>query len=392
MKNRMHGFVETVRREAGIIAHDKDLMIVLLLAPMFYAFFYGSIYWYKSERDIPIVVVDQDHSAASREFIRRLDAHPLLRVEDAFPDMEEAEKQIYSRAAEAIVYIPSGFESGMKERRGSDVRAFVNNSRFLVGNDITKALNEIAFSFGGEIRASSLEAAGVGKPQTAPMINPIEPEMIPLFSTTESYGDFLIPGLLVIILHQTLLMGLSMSIAKERHTGSLGELAAKSKRSLASAMLGKGTFYLLLYCSYTFFFFVVHFSLFHVSLKGDLAALGVLTVLMYLSAILIGGFVASFFPNKIVALQFTIFTTYPIFLLSGYSWPLGSMPLPVRSLAHLLPTTPYLQAFVRITQMGAGWHHILPELFQLLGLFAVGLILVLVRIRSIGAKTPASIS
>ncbi len=384
----MLNFVEAVRREAGIIAHDKDLIVILLLAPMFYAFFYGSIYWYKSERDIPIVVVDQDHSSASREFIRRLDAHPLLHVEYASPEMGEAEKQIYSRAAEAIVYIPSGFEERIKKRRGGDVRAFVNNSRFLVGNDITKALNEVAFSYGGEIRAIAFEASGIDKPQTAPMINPIEPEMKPLFSTTESYGDFLIPGLLIIILHQTLFMGLSESIAKERHNRSLGELSAKSKKSLASALIGKGTFYLLLYTAYTLFFFVVHFSLFHVNLKGNLVALGVLTMLMYLSAILIGGFFASFFPSKIVALQFTIFTTYPIFLLSGYSWPLASMPLLVRSLAYLLPTTPYLQAFVRITQMGAGWHHILPEFFQLLGLFAAGLFLVFMRIRSVCAKIP----
>jgi ABC-2 type transport system permease protein len=69
--------------------------------------------------------------------------------------------------------------------------------------------------------------------------------------------------------------------------------------------------------------------------------------------------------KKIVALQLFAFTSYPIFLISGYSFPIESMPLGIRWIANLIPSTPYLTAFTRITQMGAGWHQILPELIHI---------------------------
>jgi ABC-2 type transport system permease protein len=144
--------------------------------------------------------------------------------------------------------------------------------------------------------------------------------------------------------------------------------------------------YFILFGCYAFMFFGVHFYLFSIPLNGNLLTLAVATSLFLLAAILAGIFISSFFKRKIIALQFFVFTTYPIFLASGYSWPLGSMPACLRYAASLLPTTPYFQVLVRITQMNAGWSDVGTELWQLVGLTVTGFLLAYYRFWTIKGK------
>jgi ABC-2 type transport system permease protein len=99
-----------------------------------------------------------------------------------------------------------------------------------------------------------------------------------------------------------------------------------------------------------------------------------LTILFLFAVIYFSVFIASFFKRKIIALQVLAFTSYPIFLSSGYSWPMQAMPLPLQALAQFYPITPFLAGYTRIAQMGAGWGDVTKELLHLLILVGVGFI------------------
>jgi ABC-2 type transport system permease protein len=378
--------IAAIRREAMLISKDFDLITILLVAPIFYALFYTSIYFFKTEHDIPIAVVDADRSELSRTLIRDLDSHQLLRVASVLQDVSKASDLIAEKKCEAFIYIPSGFEAGIRSRRAVDLRAYVNNSRFLVGNDINKAVNEVVFSLGNDIRTQFFESRGYPTREARPSADPLTIDVRSLFNTGESYGDFLIPGILLIILHQTLLIGLCQSIARERERGTLRDLFETSNRSISSMLAGKGALYFALYTCYALFFFTIHCTIFSVPLKGNLLALALFTVLLLVTAIWVGIFIASFFRKKIIALQIIVFTSYPIFLLSGYSWPLEAMPVWMRCFAYCLPTTPYFQAFVRLTQMDAGWSQVLPDFFHLLAVGTVAFVLVRFRLQRVLQK------
>ncbi|HTY38564.1 MAG TPA: ABC transporter permease, partial [Bacteroidota bacterium] len=354
MKRRYDGFLAAVRREAGFIAGDFDLVTVLLVAPLFYALFYTSIYFFKTEHDVPIVVVDNDRSELSRSLTTNLEAHQLLHVVGVMGDRAAADEMLSKREIEAVVYVPQGFEKDIKSGHATDLRAFVNNSRFLVGNDVNKALNEVVFTMGSGIRMKFLEMKGYGSKEAAEITEPLSGDIRPLFNSSESYGDFLIPGILLIVLNQTLLIGLAESVAKEREVNGLRRLHSTANKSVSAMIAGKGALYFVIFGSYAMLFFSVHFSLFSIPLNGDRSALAALTVLLLVATICSGMFLASFFRKKIMALQFFVFTSYPVLLTSGYSWPLSAMPAWLRVAANLLPTTPYFQAAIRITQMGAG--------------------------------------
>jgi ABC-2 type transport system permease protein len=100
-----------------------------------------------------------------------------------------------------------------------------------------------------------------------------------------------------------------------------------------------------------------------------------LTILFLLAVTYFGVFIASLFRRKIIALQVLSFTSYPIFLSCGYSWPVQAMPRPLQLLAQCYPATPFLAGFTRITQMGAGIADVQQELLHLLVLVLTGFII-----------------
>lgn len=363
-------FMSVFRREVDIIRHDRNIIIVLFLAPVVYALFLGTILIKKVETDIPIVVVDTDRSELSRTLVRYLDSHQLLKVSEVLSDFEVARDNLVENKMQAIVYIPDGFESTLKSGQATDLAVYLNTARFLPSNDINKAVNEVVLTMAAGIRLKYFQTQGMNTREATELVQPLKADTRQLFNISESYGEFLLPGLLLLILQQTLLFGLALSIAREREQNTLKVLISMAGKNSLIAVLGKGAPYFILYASYSLFSLGVFFVLFQLNVLGSVSALAVLLILFLISIIGFTFWISSFLKKEIQALQFLVFTSMPLFLISGYSWPVWSMPLPLQILTQLFPSTPFFQAFVRVTQMGAGWVHILPDILHLLILAA----------------------
>lgn len=383
MKQRIRGYVEVILREARSLIGDVNIRMIVLVAPLLYPLLYGTVYWHKTEADVPIVVVDGDHSALSRQFIRDLDAHQLIRVAEVTADAGQAQDRLYRMDAQGIVIIPSGFSRSLLKAEGADVKVLLNTTKFLPSNDLNKAITAVAMSRAADMRVKFLRMAGFSRKQAEEAADPVRDDIRPMFNVTETYGDFLIPGIFILILQQTLLIGLSESVAREREEGTLPELLRTANGSVTAAVWGKGGIYLALYASYALFYAAVYFRLFSLPIAGSASALAVATVLFLISVVYISIFVSSFFTRKILALQTITFTTYPIFFISGYSWPAEALPLPLQWLTQLLPSTQYFTAAVRIMQMDAGWKETAPELLRLAALAAAGFVVTRMRIRTL---------
>jgi len=348
-------------RELRNIFSDKSLILMLLAAPLFYAFFYGSAYLNKVERELELVIVDYDQSATSRMYSRMLDASGIIKVTGNEPQIDVAMNSFYQAENKAVIYIPKGFEKELKKGKGSDVKIYLNNTRFLPSNDIVKAVSEISATVGAGIRLKYLRAQGLSSGQAIEVVEPLRIDMRSLHNTTESYGDFLIPGIFILILQQTLLIGLGESIAKDREKGLIGTKQQWWKS-------GKALPYLIMFTSYAFLFFTVAFDVFGIPQIGNYLLLMVTTVIFLIAVVLFTYFISSFFKTKFEALILLAFTSYPVFLISGYSWPSMSMPLWVKYLGYIIPSTPFLEAYIKITQFGAGFDLILPQMIHLIAL------------------------
>jgi len=381
MKRRITGLFVILKREIGIIIKDIDIRSIILLAPLFYSFFYAAVYFNKAERDVPVTVIDMDKSTLSKRLIKNIDSDEFLNVTGEAADYLSARDLIFRESVQAAVIIPKGFESSIKSHQGSSIKLLINSTRFLVSNDINKAMNEVVLNFNNEIKINTLQQNGYNYNQAVIVSEPLNEEVKFLFNPSETYGDFLIPGILVLILQQTLLMGISESVSRERELGTFGDLFYKAKNSVSAAIVGKSMFYLMLFGSYALLFFTLHFNLFTINQKGNWALIFFMTFLFLLPVICFGFFIASFIKKKLLTLQIMALSSYPVFFLSGYSWPPKSMPWLLQAISQFIPFTPFINAFTRITQMRAGVYDVIPQIFHLVILSLIGIIAVYFRMK-----------
>lgn len=370
-------------RELRLVSKDINIISVIILAPLFYSFFYGSIYFNKIETDVEIGVFDQDRTASSAKITRYLNSHQTIKVAETIRSLQEGNDKLIKGDIKAIVYFPKGFEKTLKRGERTDIKVYLNSTRFLVSNDINKAINGVVAYVNAGVTVNYFKANGLNSGQSLETALPIRMDERSLFNFTESYGDFLIPAILILILQQTLLIGFSESIAKERETNSCIELFNLADYRPGIFILGKGLFYFLLFGSYAIFFFIVNYNVFKIPNNGSFGSLALLSSLLIISVIFLSIFIASFFHRKIVSLQFLTLTSYPIFLISGYSWLYQSLPGYLQVISYLIPSTPYFSAVTRVAQMGAGINDIWIEILHMSLLLTAGYLLAHYRVKSI---------
>jgi len=355
-------------RELNFLKEESSLFALVILAPFFFAFFYSTVYLSNVETDIKIAVVDNDKSELSRTLTRYLDANQQLEIYTNSVDFNEAEELVKEDKIPAFLFIDKGFEKSIKQTKSFTLPLYVNNTRFLTSNDINKAVNHVAATFSAGIKLKYFESNKFSKEQSFAQIEPIRIDMHSLYNFTESYGAFVISGLLALILQQTLLIGISLTFAKEIEEKRTKELFDLGGKSFTKSILMKSLIYLVFFALIALFFYTITFNIFSVKLTGSIAALSLLTLVYLVSVIAFGFFLSTFIKKKTAVLQVFAFSSLPFFLASGYSWPKTAIPNFINWIMYAVPSTTYLESFTKITQKGQGFARNEITLIVLMGI------------------------
>jgi len=341
-----------IKREARIIVGDGSIILTIFGAPLLYMFLVGSIYYKKDINSVNMAVVDMDHSQLSRTYIRFIESSEKVHVNHNPNTYEEAQELFYKFDAFGILVIPKGFEKNIMTLKGTDVTLYLNNSRFLMSNEINKTVQKVSLMLGAGVRLKYFEETGSHPNEAMDMVMPVKPEINFLNNIFNNYGYFLLPGLLFLIIQQTLFIGLGESVTLEREEHLIGKWLMP-ERSIFTSILGKNAFYFVLYMAYSLLAFTTIFPFYELPVKGDLIQLAGLIVLFFTSMILFTNLIASFFTKQIRFMEIIAFSTYPIFLVTGYAWPRYALPVVYKYLSFVLPTTPFMESLVKITQQNA---------------------------------------
>ncbi len=377
------GLTAIMRRELYCLQNNIYLLLIVFFAPMVYPFLYGCVYINKMERDIPVAIVDLDKSSESRLLTRYLDASEMMAVYDKSENVVSAHELLKQMKVMAIVVIPKGYDSDLSSGKQVTLSVSVNNTRFLIASDISKGLTEVIATLGKQIGIRDLQQAGYSSEQSKSLIEPLGPIIANVYNTTESYGDFIIVALLLMILQQSLMIGVAVSMSGEREWKSLPDLLTMANNSPMKLMLGKTAFYFLLYSVYALFYYTFHFLFYQLPFNGSVSALTVFTGLHLLTIILVAIWISSYFKSRLMAINAFIFSSFPVFMLSGYSWPFQSLPRLLQFFTQLIPTTPYLKGYTILTQMQGSWSDIAPQFLHLGILFTIAFICCTLRINKL---------
>lgn len=350
----MRGAFSSFRTTLQAMFADPSARAVMIGAVLLYSFFYPAAYRHQVASDLPIAVVDADHSATSRELIRHVDALRAVRVVSQPHDLAQAKAQLLAGEVDGIVLIPARLERDIL-RGGSGQLVLLGNGAYL--SRASAILNGLAEGVTGFGRQQAVrQATFMGAPQAAPL----QLVQRPLYNTREGYGSSVVPGVSELIVHQTLLLGIGLLLGSRR-----AQLGRRLHFDLPTLLGMTAAFALVAVCGLLYY---VGFTAWAQDYPrgGNIPGL-LLSVLLFAAATVpFGMFVGSFFNTRERAFQYITAVSIPLFFLSNLSWPAVASPPALVALAKLLPTTAGINAIVRTQQLGARLPEIGPELLNLL--------------------------
>ncbi|MAU15103.1 MAG: hypothetical protein CMH46_06130 [Muricauda sp.] len=377
-----------IKTEALLVYNDKSILLVLFVAPFLYLFLIGTTYLHKDEEKVSVGVVDMDRTTTSRTFLNKLNATQKIDLNHTYNSLPEAKNGLQSFDVQGYVYIPHNFEKKLKTKESSPIGLVLDNTRFLPSNDINKAVNMVALDYAVKSREDFFKSKMVSPKLARDNAEPVAVQVNAVYNPNNNYGDFLLPFVLFLILHQTLLIGLSESVASDREKGLMGIGFKESKNNFLNYILGKIGIYFFIFMAYTLFVLLVAFPLFDLPLRGNLFALLGGSVIFLLATVLYGWFFASFFTTETGAMEVMAFTSYPIFLITGITWSINEMPEFVQFVSNLIPLNPFFVFLKKNAIMGVESHYYTNETIHLLSLLIIGYVTAYFRFLYLQKREP----
>lgn len=341
------------REEMHKIFTDQGILIFFFLVPLAYPLLYAFIYTNEVVREVPAVVVDNSNSSMSREFIRKVDATADISIMGYCSDIEEAKGILKRGEAYGIYYIPEDFTDKLMHLEQSEISIFCDMSGMLYYKAMLLSATEVSLEMNKDIKIA--RAGNTTDRQDEVTAQPIEYESVALFNPQNGFASFLIPAVLILIIQQTLLLGVGLSVGTDRERNRINDLVPISRHynGTLRIVMGKSFAYFLVYAVVGIYVLCVVpriFSLPQIANPFILMAF----LLPYLIACIFFAMASSVFVrNRETCMLMFVFTSVPLLFLSGISWPSSAIPWFWKAFSYIFPSTFGIKGFVAINNMGA---------------------------------------
>lgn len=364
------------RDELRAVLTDSQVRSILLVSLVIYAVIYPLPYRAELLRDVPVVLVDQDRTTTSADLVRRIDASEAVSISEDARDMAQAVRLVQERAAYGVLLIPEGFERNLLRGRQSPVAVYADASYFLMYQRVMQGAAVPIRQMGAEVEAGRLMATGAALGVARAQVSPADQVEVALFNPAAGYATYVLPAAFVLILQQTILMGLALT-ATRRQRGT---------DHPAWLVLGRMAAWVAIYALLLPIYLIVlpaFYGLPNLGRTSDILAIGLPFVLATgLLAQCVAALLRSADLVQIVLLALGL----PFFFLSGFAWPVEAIPPLLNAMAQLVPSTPAIDGLARVSQMGARLPDVAMTFWHLWALTAgLGLVVLLVEFRQSGA-------
>jgi ABC-2 type transport system permease protein len=348
-----------VRKEFLQIARDPSSIAIAFFMPLFLLFLFGYGVSLDAE-NVPVAVVAEQHDFDSAEFTAALRGSRYFRV---YPmeGLPEATRALLAGQVDAIVHLRANFAARLQGPGAGRIQILVNgvdaNTGRLIQGYLEGAwltwLNQRARSLGRDLEI------------------PVELEHRVWFNAELRSRNYLVPGLIVVIMTLIGALLTALVMAREWERGTMEALMV-TPVSVAEILLGKLIPYFLLGTGGFLLSVAMALFLFEVPLRGSFWVLLATSSLFLFVALGMGLFISSFAKNQFVAGQVAIIATFlPAFLLSGFIFDIGSMPPVVQAITHVIAARYFVTILGTLFLAGDVWQVIIPNAFALVLMAAV---------------------
>ena len=360
IRQGLNGLFYIFKKELKATIKDQGVLIFFLLVPLAYPLIYAFIYTNEVVREVPTAVVDANNSSQSRKYIRMVDGSPDVHIQSYCADMEEARLLLKGQKVYGIIYIPESFSQDLAEGKQAHVSIYCDMSGMLYYKAILLANTETSLKMNKEIQVKRL--GNTTERQDEISTTPIEYESVSLFNPQDGFASFLIPAVLILIIQQTLLLGVGLSAGTAHEHNRFRDLVPISRQYQGTLriVLGKSLAYLMIYTVMSTCILCLVPKIFSLVQIAQPATLFWFTLPYLLACIFFAMTCSIFVHHRESCMLIFVFTSVPLLFISGISWPGAAIPKFWEIFSWLFPSTFGINGYVRINTMGATLHDVLP--------------------------------
>lgn len=360
----MNEIIKIICNEFRAIGTNIPILIVLILGNVGYGFLYNLLYNTNVYKEAPIAIVDMSQSDISRHFIDYIDATQQVKVVSKTMNFHEAKQMLIEREIVGFLYIPSELKTEIMKGNQAQCVVYGSTLSFLDYLNIYEAVNFASLSVNSELlpeMVKSLNMIDVLFLANDKAVNIVNE---PLYNSSEGYGTYLIPPVMVIIIFQTLMITVAMRCGEEKST-RLRDNKTTSWSYSIKIVLGKAFTNVMIYSVFSVFFLGLLPLIFDLPHLGDSLDIIIMMIPYLFASVFFCLSLSPLYTDSDMPLFFIVFMSVPLVFLTGISYPLELMPWHWKILHYLIPTAPATLAFVKLDCMGGDLTNIVPEMTTL---------------------------
>lgn len=350
---------ESYALEFKHILRDQGVILFVLFLPLAYPVIYSLIYNPELVRDVPVVVVDNDKTTLSRELVRNFDATQGAKVIGYAANMGEARHALDSHECYAIMEIPQGFDRNVGRGGASKAMLYCDMSLLLRYRSLLYSATDLSLAMSAQIQAADIKDLGAASlmAQSDPM--PIEAAS--LGNLQSGFDSFVMPGVLILILQQCIVLAVGMLGGARYETARRGINPVNAiGGATLTTMVGRTACYITILALPILW--LTHFVplVFKFPMAGDMLSIFAYLLPMVLASIAIGFIIQAFTTEREAIFIIWVATSILFLFLSGLTWPRYAMPDGWRFVSDLVPVTWGVNGFVLMNSNGASLSDVAP--------------------------------
>lgn len=348
----MKDILNVFLRELKQLRKRKMLLSFMLLLPLISAIIFSEIYRYEILRDVPIAIIDQDHSELSRTITMFVESSNYMKI-TAYPSsVEEAKELILKGEIQGAFFFPQDMEIDVKKGLGSTVVVYKNTANLVVGNVILRDASTIIRTVSGSVLLKKFRSAGMTEEKAMNIVNAIRVESHALFNPNYSYSTFLVPPLIAAAFQMVIMLSGILLINSEKDSDQWNELVISVKGSAFKIAAGKSAAHFIIHTFTLLLLLLIIFPYYGLDFNASFITMFSAFVLFILASLMPALFLSSLLDDPILSTEAALLINTPAFLFCGLTFPIWGMPDPHTWFAQIIPFTHFLDIFLKTGYMG----------------------------------------
>jgi ABC-2 type transport system permease protein len=353
------------RKEFLHIVRDVRSLILALALPLVMLMLFGYALSLDVDR-IPTIVYDLDRTPESRDLIRQFSGSRYFEIVQYAERPEDIDRAIDRSRALLALAVQSGFGADLKAGREAKMQLLLDGSDSNTASIAAGYAEALVSLYAQELRSEALKKRGGGELKPA-----VEARIRVWYNADLKSRNYIVPGLIAVILMIIASLLTSMTIAREWETGTMEQLLSTPVRP-SELVLGKLSAYFALGMADLVICVVVGVWVLGVPFKGSAILLLVSSVLFLFGALSWGILISAATRSQLLAYQLGILTSFlPSFLLSGFIYSIANMPVVIQAVTHIVPARYFMTLLKGIFLKGVGWQVLWVELLFLAAYAAI---------------------